>query len=180
MNCKTVILWSQLAICAIPVARGADQQFGDWMAGLVTAKTATYAATVNESGSVLGEYCVLQTGKCFWTIVLDLSCSGSDTYPILGNTASGAVQLNIQCDGKTDNGAYRYIVVNWKDLEALLKDSSQVGFAIPMKSELFKVARFSLNGRSDAMTLAETAAASQARGNVNKNESLKANSDTTL
>jgi hypothetical protein len=130
----------------------------------------------------LGEYCAFKTGKCFWTILLDFECEGSAAYPILGNTPSGAVPLQIKCDGKTDQGAYRYVFINWKDLEGLLKDSHEVGFAVPMKSELFKVVRFSLTGRTDAMNLAEGIAVNQNAGNQgqDKSETRKPTSNTTL
>jgi len=182
MNAKGIIVGAVLAGLGCTTAWAADQQFGDWTVGQNTAKTTTYAATVNDSGSVLGESCFFKTGKCFWTILLDIGCAGSDAYPALGNTSSGAVQLQIKCDGQIGSGSYRYIVVDWQDLESLLKDSNQVGFAVPMKSELFKVIRFSLNGRTDAVKLAEGVAASQYATNENQNKSevRRATSDTTL
>ena len=161
-------------------ANAADQQFGDWSAGLNDPRTVSYAATVNDSGSLLGDYCNFSVGKCFWTIVMEPACTGSATYPVLGNTSSGAVQMQLQCDGKTDNGSYRYLIVDWKNLELLLKDSNLVSFAFPMQGGVFKVIRFSLTGRTDAVSLAENIAASQTAPNQNRSATKRNTSDTTL
>jgi hypothetical protein len=161
-------------------AHAADQQFADWSAGLNDPKTVSYAATVNDSGSLLGEYCYFSIGKCIWTLAMEPACTGSAIYPVLGNTASGAVHLQLQCDGKTDNGNYRYMIVDWKELESLLKDSNLVSFAFPMQGGVFKVLRFSLTGRTDAMGLAETIAANQSAPTQNRSATKRNTSDTTL
>jgi hypothetical protein len=55
---------------------------------------------------------------------------------------------------------YIYELVEWKPLEALLSDSSRIGFAIALEADKFTVVRFSLNGRTDATTAMEAYAAS--------------------
>jgi hypothetical protein len=115
---------------------------------------------------------------------MDTPCEQSSTgVPALGNTASGAVQLSVRCDGKTDNGnSYGYIVDDWQDLENLLKDTNLLGFAFPMKSGQFKVVRFSLSGGTDAMSTAESIAAQEYAANRDRSPSTskRNTSDTTL
>ena len=159
---KTSVLAVVLMVAGSASVRAAEQTFSDWIVDVSTDKERIYAATTNDSGSVLGEFCDLSTHKCSWLLAMDVACKDSVDLPILGNTASGAVQLNLTCGGQVDSGAtYQYYFSNWKDVELLLKDSSLVGFAFPMKGGQFKVSRFSLTGRTDAVALAESVALTQ-------------------
>lgn len=149
-----------LLALVISVAGIAEEKiYGDWLVDMTNDKSKVYAATLNDSGSLLAESCGTDDGQCIWTLIIDVSCKGSDHYMVLGNTASGSIHLTVQCDGKIDEKSSRFVFLNWKDLEALLKDSNRVGFAFPMANEQFKAVRFSLVGRTDAMALAEAAAA---------------------
>jgi hypothetical protein len=138
----------------------AEKQFGDWAVGVLEDKTATYAATVNDSGALLSEVCLLESGTCFWVLVMDIRCEGDHQFPLLGSTASGATSLTVTCGGAAEKskGTYRYVFTDWKNFESLIEDSRLVSFAFPLESEQFRVVRFSLSGRADAMALAEAAA----------------------
>jgi hypothetical protein len=152
-------LLTALAILGTSAVHAEEQQFGDWTVDLTTDKTGVFAATVNDSGSVLAELCTFEDGKCIWVLSIDMACDEDGSHPILGNTASGAMTMDLRCAGPGSKGNYRYFFDNWKDFEALIKDSSRVGFAVPMKNEQFNVVRFSLTGRTEAMALAERVAA---------------------
>lgn len=119
---------------------------GDWSAGLTSDQEYMYAATVNDSGSVLMEACSFETGKCNWLITTDSACDGGETYPTLGNTDNGAAPLDLVCDGEISGGKHRLLFKNWESLERLINKSTRLGLAVPMQSDQFRVYRFSLNG----------------------------------
>jgi len=171
-----------LLLLAASTAFGAEpRQFGDWVVNLTSDKSRIYAATVNDSGSILGEYCDLSTHTCNWLLGMDSSCDDAGPIPALGDTASGAIALNLKCGGKIGSGnIYQYFFANWKDVELLLKDSSLVGFAFPMADGKFKVSRFSLTGRTDAMALAESVAFTMPESAPKPKPVQTGTSDTTL
>jgi len=131
--------------------------FSDWAVDVDGDQTSVYAATINDSGSIFGEFCSLSSDSCSWRLGLEVSCERDSTYPVLANTDAGAAHLTVQCDGKIEgNGKYhRYIFTDWSALETLLKQSKRVGFAFPLQSDQFTVIRFSLNGMKQAAENAE-------------------------
>jgi hypothetical protein len=160
MNLKHAAFF--LALLGSGSAFSAEQKFNDWSVDYSNDKSRIYAATVNDSGSVFGEFCTLATGKCLWILGMSVTCDGKSNIPLLASAANGSASLELQCGGKIEGGTiYQYFFTKWQDVEALIKDSSNVGFAFAMANGQFKVSRFSLSGRSDAVTLAETVAFSQ-------------------
>jgi hypothetical protein len=149
-----------LATLAPAIAESAET--GDWIYGVSDNRATFYAFTTNDSGSVFGEWCSASTGKCLWMVGMTASCNEeSSAYPILANADGGAGPVSIICGGKLENtDFYRYQFSSWKDLEALLKDATQIGFAIPLKAGQFRVVRFSLNGLTAAVSRMEHQAAS--------------------
>ena len=53
----------------------AESTFGHWTTGVVTNNAGVYAATINDSGAILGEYCYFSSKSCTWT--LGKLCTGS-------------------------------------------------------------------------------------------------------
>jgi hypothetical protein len=54
-----------LLVSRLIVAADMDSAtFGDWFVGTTEDKTGVFAATINDSGGLLGEYCFFKTGKC--------------------------------------------------------------------------------------------------------------------
>lgn len=129
--------------------------YQDWAASVGNDKTYVFAATANDSGEVLGEYCYFSDGKCIWLIGITTGCKPGDTYPVLANSDANTVSLEVVCRGQLSPGVFTLQFTNWKNLEANFTDSSRVGFAIPLKDNTFRVVRFSLKGRSTATTVAE-------------------------
>jgi hypothetical protein len=141
-------------------AAGAVPDFGDWRVARAADGSTLDAYTINESGSLLGEHCNVAEHSCNWIVITAIRCSGEDEYPVLGNTSSGAVPLQVQCEGATDQeGAqFRYGFTDWQQLEALMQDAARVGIAMPMAEDQFQVLRFSLTGRTAATTAVEAVA----------------------
>lgn len=149
-----------IALCAVmPFAHGGTT-FDDWEAGVTDDGKTFYAFTLNDSGSVFGEWCYASAGKCFWMIGMETGCETESSYPVLANTEALASPLSIKCGGKvTDTQLSRYQFEDYKSLEALLKGAHHIGFAFPMQSDQFKVVRFSLTGSTRAVGAMEAAIA---------------------
>jgi len=155
----TVPLWPLCTLLAAS-ASGATPDFGDWRIERSADGATLDAYTVNEGGSLLGEHCSVAEHSCNWLVVTAIRCSGDDEYPVLGNTSSGAVPLQVQCEGATDadGNQFRYGFTDWQQLEALMQDAARVGFAMPMAEDQFQVLRFSLTGRTAATAAVEAVA----------------------
>jgi hypothetical protein len=154
-----------MLLAAHAVAAAPD--FGDWRIARSADGATLDAYTVNESGSMLGEHCNVSDHSCNWLVVTAIRCSGEDEYSVLGNASSGAVPLQVQCQGATDDAGsqFRYGFTDWQQLEALMEDAARVGFAMPMADDQFQVLRFSLTGRTAATGAVEAVAlASDAGG----------------
>lgn len=154
-----------IALTTLAPAVAVSAETGDWTYGVSDNRSSFYAFTTNDSGSVFGEWCSASTGKCLWMVGMNASCNEeSSAYPILANTDGAAGPVSIICSGKLENtDLYRYQFSSWKDLESLLKDAGQIGFAIPLKAGEFRVVRFSLNGLSTAVSRMESQVAALQR-----------------
>lgn len=141
-----------------------DVTFGSWVSGSMADNSGFYAATVNDSGDVFGEYCSFESKSCFWVLAVDSGCEKNSVYPTLGNTDKGAASLELVCAGPGES-KWRYTFQNWKELESLVKQGTRLGLAMPMKADEFRVHRFLLNGLIAATTMTENtfAAALNAR-----------------
>ena len=145
-------------ILVLPSNALAQTNFADWLVGTTDDKKGTYAATINDSGSVLAENCNVKTGLCSWYIVTDVVCKQGDDYPALANTDVASNYVVLTCEGNTDKTKYRYVFKDWKTLEGLCKDSLNLGLAFAMANGRFNVYRFSLKGMTSSTASAEAAA----------------------
>lgn len=127
------------------------ESFGSWTTGVGTSRTYHYAATVNDSGALLGIYCYPSENSCVWILGTFTTCEKGDSYPILANSDTGAIHLSILCDGKADNKLYRYAFTNFDAINDLIKKGAKVGFAVPLQSDEFRVIRFDLGGSNRAI-----------------------------
>lgn len=124
----------------------ADSTFGHWSTGVITNNAGVYAATMNDSGAILGEYCYFSSKSCTWTLAVNGACVKDSSYPVLANTDKGAAYFDIVCIGRLESGLYSFGFKNWQDLEHLLKSGARIGIATPMQADQFKVFRFLLDG----------------------------------
>lgn len=130
-------------------------QFGSWDVDVTPdgSEEILYAGTTNDSGAILGQFCVPSTDSCVWLIAMTTSCDEGHTYPVLANSDAGAAQLLVLCNAKLENGLYRYVFTDFDAVDNIVRKGSRVGFAAPLQSDQFKVVRFRLNGSIEALTL---------------------------
>ena len=76
-----------------------QKAFGDWFAGVQDDKIGLYAATVNDSKGVLGQYCFFEDNNCLWLLKTDIECEEGSTYPVLVNSDAGASHKEVYCGG---------------------------------------------------------------------------------
>jgi hypothetical protein len=123
------------------------EEFGHWETGILDDKSASYAATVSDSGEVFGEFCNFASKTCNWILAVSNKCDTNDVYPVLGNTDKGAAHFEVVCLGANSDGTkYRYGFKSWQELEKLIRTGSRFGIATPMQSDQFRVFRFWLDG----------------------------------
>jgi hypothetical protein len=83
---------------------GSAQQtsFGDWRVGTTPTPPhdSLYAATINDSSNILGQYCYPAKGSCLWLLTLPMRCTNGairdhrDTHPI-------GLGIPIRCNQRT-------------------------------------------------------------------------------
>jgi hypothetical protein len=143
-------LVSLILLLSIANPSSAESQFGSWLAGPTDDYGGVYAATVNKSGALLGQYCLSETGECIWLLGNDIGCEEDSSIPALGNTDGGAFGLTISC--LKVNGKSRYVVKEFHLINAAIANSSKLTIAFPLQSGLFQVNRFSLDGAERAIS----------------------------
>ena len=124
----------------------------EWLTGLTNAGDFFYAATVNESSNLIGEYCSSTTGDCMWVLGMKSACKEGDSYPVLANSDIGTSNLEIHCSVKLDNGYYRYVFTDFDAINNIITKAIDVGFAVPLQAGQFRVLRFDLTGSNRALT----------------------------
>ncbi len=93
-----------------------DSTCGDWGTGTSDDKAFMYAATLNDSGELFGEYCYFSTKQCSWYLMLHTACNSGAKYVVLANSDSSAVPLGMECRGKTKNGLFSDNISDWKNV----------------------------------------------------------------
>jgi hypothetical protein len=138
-------------------AYGQVQTFGDWKVDLND--PSLYAAvTVNDSNHEFGQYCFFdKDSSCAWFFETDTSCTDGSKYPVLANTDTKALHLEVLCLGEA-NGRYAYAFTDFDKVDKLIRNSKQVGFAVPSQDDQFAVFRWNLNGVTNALSAMRTAA----------------------
>ena len=71
--------------------------FGSWIAGELDNNEGVYAATINDSKGILGQYCYSDSGTCLWLIVNEVECTENNKYVVLVNSEVGAAQMELYC-----------------------------------------------------------------------------------
>jgi hypothetical protein len=138
--CLTVVTTSALA----------QRVWGAWESGAATDREYIYAATVNDSGHVLGQYCYAESEDCIYLLAMTTSCVAGNRYPVLINADTGSDTVEIQC-GDRLGSRYRYVFANFEKIDAIVKRATRVGFAIPLQEDRFNVVRFDLRGSNEAI-----------------------------
>jgi hypothetical protein len=149
---------ASLGFAAALLAAPAFADDGSWTTGSTTTKESLFAATTNDSGALLGEYCQIREGSCIWELGIPNTCDKGDSYPILANTDTGAEEMQLICMGKMPNNLFGYAFSKFDAADLVMKSAGRVGFAFPMKEGEFKVVRFLLSGSKTAVAEMRSAA----------------------
>ena len=147
----TLSVLLSLVLGVLPPAAAADtESFGNWMVGTIEGGEGYFAATVNDSNAVLGQYCYVESGDCLWLLATSTNCEEGERYPVLVNADAGSAQLELVCRklGKKP----RYIFTNFESIDKSVRNSGKyIGFAFPLQSGLFQVDRFLLDGAVESL-----------------------------
>ena len=103
-----------------------------------------YAATLNDSGAALGQFCFYSDTSCYWFLANDVNCKDDSKYPVLINSDAGSFSLELVC--MKSGSKPRYGFTEFSVIDKIIRDSSRIGIAFPMESGMFQVSRFSLIG----------------------------------
>jgi len=138
-----------LVLCSISVPTMA-QEFANWVTGAMDDNEGYFAATVNDSTSIFGQYCYTGSGQCLWLLAVNINCEDDSRYPVLINGDGGSAQMEIVCKKLGDKP--RYVFSNFDAINNSVKSSKKfIGFAFPLESGLFEVNRFLLDGAPEAI-----------------------------
>lgn len=130
-----------------------------------------FAASINDSGGILGKYCYRAADSCMWLLAVDVSCDDGAEYPILVNSEVGAAYLRLLC--KPIEGKNRYIFMDYDTMDKAVLGGKQVGIAFPMQSGRFQVSRFNVNQAAEALaTLGNRVRATARQKSDTKDRSL--------
>ena len=126
------------------------QEFANWVTGAMDDNEGYFAATVNDSTSIFGQYCYTGSGQCLWLLAVNINCEDGSRYPVLINGDGGSAQMEIVCKKLVDKP--RYVFSNFDAINNSVKSSKKyIGFAFPLESGLFEVNRFLLDGAPEAI-----------------------------
>jgi hypothetical protein len=75
--------------------------FKDWLWGTET--DYYYAATINDAGHLLGQYCYFKSTSCVYFVGISLTCELGSQYPSLLNSDAGAAHISLVCSHKYRN-----------------------------------------------------------------------------
>lgn len=141
-----------LAAIALAAAAGAAQAqatvVGDWVIGLTSGEPGFYAAAVNDSGAVLGKYCLEEGATCMWLFnTRHNTCRDGESYPVMVNADNGSFSTNLLCVPL--EGRARMVFEDDAAIENGVRASQQIGLAYPLSSGEFAISRFNTR-RGDA------------------------------
>lgn len=140
-------------LCGGLIASGAfagEVASGDWAWNVDDPET-HWAATGNDAGQMLGQFCYPEKGSCLYAVGFDTTCDEGDSYPALVNSDAGTANITLKCGGDLEDGANLMLVEDFDQLDALIRKSKRIGFALPMQGDEFKAVRFSLRGSVPAL-----------------------------
>ena len=147
-----------LALLASSGAWAQELTFGNWSTGRTSSGSGFYAATVNDSGHLLGRYCF--AGKsCVYLLGIATACTKGDRYPVLVNAPTGAKTLEVYCNGPLEGGSkHQYVFSAFDEVEQLVHRGIRIAFALPIDGVAFTIVPFSLIGSREAIAVMTAAA----------------------
>jgi hypothetical protein len=115
------------------------------------------AITKNSEGQILGQYCYLGEGTCFYIVGLDIYCEPGSAYPALVNSDKGADHIVLKCVHGFE-GRNILAIYDFEKIDELVRVASHLGIVLAMDNDQFMVIRFSLLGSSVAIERMRNAA----------------------
>ena len=157
---KTKLLWVSLMTLFLASAAFGQDTVGDWVVDVSAGDDFTYAATSNDSGRLLAQFCYFKTGNCIWTLTMSTECDENVAYPVLVGAEKIAESMRIICVGQiTGPGQYSYAFADFDQIERVLRASGRIGFALAVEGDEFQVIRFDTkNAAAAALKAADLAA----------------------
>lgn len=149
MHFRQIFISLVLILCGVSLSFAQTRQSGAWSIGVIAGNEGLYAATANDSNAIFGQYCYQSDASCYWLLANDIDCEAGSKYPVLVNADAGASSLEIFC--MKINGKARYAFTSFSTIADIVKNSSRIGIAFPMKNGFFQVNRFSLDGAEVAV-----------------------------
>ncbi|MFN4003575.1 MAG: hypothetical protein ACK4MJ_02915 [Hylemonella sp.] len=147
-------VWTVLPVLALSASVWA-QDIGAWSYQL---RPPFYAATMNDSGHVFGQWCDVDAGTCAYLLALSTACEDGESYPVLINSDVSAMTSTLVCRGRLESGKYRYALAQFDAVDGMVRKARRIGLAIPLEGDQFRVVRFSLDGAAATLTLMRAAA----------------------
>ncbi|WP_382321315.1 hypothetical protein ACFJGX_11160 [Hydrogenophaga sp. UC242_50] len=144
-------LWSAAAVLGALLQSNAATAQNGWSHGITNGRDAVYAATINDSGAVLGQYCFFEDESCYWILANNIGCEEGEIYPALTSSEITSSSIEMVCGGKLSEGKTRYFLKPFDTIEKISQGSKYIGIAIAMDDGQFRVNRFDLRGATAAM-----------------------------
>lgn len=119
-----------------------------------------YTYTVNDSGSLLGQWCNKDADACFWILATQRGCESGIDVPGILNTENGAVAISLKCLSSTviDGKVYhRLLFSSFDTVQTALQGQKRVAIATPMQDVTYTVTRFNITGVDAATSRIDTA-----------------------
>jgi len=127
-------------------------KYADWSVNIASNQDFLFAATVNDSGALLGQFCYTDEAACLWLLTSDSSCEKNVKYPALINSDGGAFLAEFVCQGQIESRQrFGYAFANFEQMNHLIASATKVGIAFPLQGDQFRVMRFSLRGAQHAL-----------------------------
>jgi len=145
-----VILASMLLL--FPFFASAEVQVSKDWAWDLSGNEYVYAATVNSDGRILGQYCYFSESTCVYLVSLGITCESGSEYPSILNSSAGVADVELVC-GHKYQGENVFFIKPFDEVDNLIKQANNVGFAVAMEEGTFKVVRFSLSGSTYAIEM---------------------------
>jgi hypothetical protein len=108
-------IWLCLTLTVALGAHAQSKQFKKWTVA-AGQNGSVFAATINDSGGIFGQYCFPESGACYYLVALSSSCEKDGKYSVLANTDQGTAYLEMSCFGPLENSGLHQYVLN--DFEA--------------------------------------------------------------
>ena len=138
-----------------------------------------YAATVNSDGRVLGQYCYFSDSSCVYLVSLGILCESGSEYPSILNSSAGVAEVRLVC-GHMYQGENVFFIKPFDEVDNLVKQANNVGFAVAMEEGTFKVVRFSLSGSTYAIEMMRAGAELLNEAKQNNQQKQKVRSEEFL